>query len=126
MLAGLARSPAQQAQGERALAGSQGRAMYLFEADSRTMSACSGGCAQVWPPLLQHGAPVISSGSIQPGLVGSLPRPDGTRQVTYNGHPLYYYVGDKKSGDSTGQGLDQFGAGWYVVAPNGNKIDSGH
>ena len=108
-----------------ALVDGAGRTLYLFEADSPTMSACSGACASVWPPLLTHGSPVTVSGAVHSGLVGSVARSDGTRQVTYDGHPLYYYVGDKKAGDSTGQGLDQFGAAWYVVTPEGSKIDSG-
>ena len=106
-----------------ALVDGAGRTLYLFEADSPTMSACSGACASVWPPLLTHGSPVTVSGAVHSGLVGSVARSDGTRQVTYDGHPLYYYAGDRQSGDSHGQGLDQFGAPWYVVAPGGNKID---
>jgi predicted lipoprotein with Yx(FWY)xxD motif len=108
-----------------ALVDGAGRTLYLFEADSSTMSACDGGCAQVWPPLLTHGAATAATAPLHSGLVGSVARADGTRQVTYNGHPLYYYVGDKKPGDSSGQGLNQFGAGWYIVAPAGGKIDQG-
>jgi predicted lipoprotein with Yx(FWY)xxD motif len=107
-----------------ALVDSTGRALYLFEADSSTMSNCNGPCAQIWPPLLQHGAPVAASGVVQQGLLGSITRVDGTRQVSYDGHPLYYYAGDTNKGDATGQGLNQFGGHWYVVAPDGNKIDS--
>jgi predicted lipoprotein with Yx(FWY)xxD motif len=108
-----------------ALVDGAGQTLYLFEADSSSMSACTGACAQVWPPLLMHGASVPTAAPLQGGLVGSVARADGTRQVTYNGHPLYDYVGDKKTGDSSGQGLNQFGAGWYVVAPGGSKIDEG-
>jgi predicted lipoprotein with Yx(FWY)xxD motif len=106
-----------------ALVDGAGRTLYLFEADRPAMSACSGTCASVWPPLLTHGAPVAVSGAAHRGLVGSAARSDGTRQVTYAGHPLYYYAGDARSGESYGQGLDQFGAPWYVVAPGGDKID---
>jgi predicted lipoprotein with Yx(FWY)xxD motif len=106
-----------------ALVDGAGRTLYLFEADDPTMSACSGACAQVWPPLLTQGSPVTVSGPAQSALVGSLARGDGTQQVTYDGHPLYYYAGDRNSGDSHGQDLDQFGASWYVVAPSGDKID---
>jgi predicted lipoprotein with Yx(FWY)xxD motif len=108
-----------------ALVDGAGRTLYLFEADSSTTSACTGECAQVWPPLLMHGAATTATSPLHGGLVGSVARADGTRQVTYNGHPLYSYVGDKKAGDSSGQGLNQFGAGWYVVAPAGSKIDEG-
>jgi predicted lipoprotein with Yx(FWY)xxD motif len=108
-----------------ALIDGAGRTLYLFEADSSTTSACTGECAHVWPPLLMHGTATTATAPLHSGLVGSVARADGTRQVTYNGHPLYSYVGDKKAGDSSGQGLNQFGAGWYVVAPAGSKIDEG-
>jgi predicted lipoprotein with Yx(FWY)xxD motif len=52
-------------------------------------------------------------------------RANGKSIVTYNGHPLYYYAGDSKPGATSGQGLDQFGGGWYVVTPAGDKIDEG-
>jgi|SRR4051812_27455156 predicted lipoprotein with Yx(FWY)xxD motif len=106
-----------------ALVDSAGQTLYLFEADSPTKSACDGGCTQVWPPLLEQGNQVTLSGAVQQDLVGSVARADGTRQVTYDGHPLYTYVGDTHSGNSAGQGLNQFGADWYVVAPSGDKID---
>jgi len=107
-----------------ALVDGAGRTLYLFEADSPAMSACNGTCAQVWPPMLTHGSPVTVSGPLSSALVGSIAGSGGDRQVTYNGHPLYYYAGDKKSGDAHGQGLEQFGAPWYVLAPDGNEIDS--
>jgi predicted lipoprotein with Yx(FWY)xxD motif len=106
-----------------ALVDGAGRAVYLFEADTGAMSTCTGPCAQVWPPLpAQDGQPTVA-GAAQTALVGTTQRADGTRQLTYNGHPLYYFAGDKAPGDSKGQGLNNFGGGWYVVAPNGNKID---
>ncbi|MCU1668907.1 MAG: hypothetical protein JWP40_1834 [Blastococcus sp.] len=107
-----------------ALVDGAGRTLYLFEADSPTSSACTGSCAQVWPPLLTHGGAPAASGPAQSAFLGTVQRADGTRQVTYNGHPLYFYVGDRHPGDAHGQGLDQFGAGWYVVTPAGAKIDS--
>jgi predicted lipoprotein with Yx(FWY)xxD motif len=106
-----------------ALVDGTGRALYLFEKDSSTMSACSGSCASVWPPVLAHGSAPQVSAPVQGGLVGSVQRSDGTRQVTYDGHPLYRYAGDQKAGQSNGQGLDQFGAAWYVVSPGGHQID---
>jgi predicted lipoprotein with Yx(FWY)xxD motif len=108
-----------------ALVDGAGPTLYLFEADSPTSSACTGSCAQVWPPLLTHGGAPAVSGPAQSALLGAVQRADGTQQVTYNGHPLYFYVGDRNPGDAHGQGLDQFGAGWYVVTPAGAKIDSG-
>jgi predicted lipoprotein with Yx(FWY)xxD motif len=107
-----------------ALVDGGGRALYLFEADTGTTSTCSGACAQVWPPLLTTGGAPAAAGGVQAGLVASSPRADGTTQVTYNGHPLYYFAGDKGPGDVRGQGIDNFGGGWYVVSPAGDKIDS--
>jgi predicted lipoprotein with Yx(FWY)xxD motif len=108
----------------RALVDGAGRTLYLFEADSPTTSACSGACAQVWPPLIAHGAAPIATGPVQATLFGTARRSDGTQQITYNGHPLYYYAADRNPGDVNGQGLDQFGAGWYVLTPAGDEIDS--
>jgi predicted lipoprotein with Yx(FWY)xxD motif len=106
-----------------ALVDRSGRSLYLFEKDSPTMSACTGACASAWPPVLAHGSATQASAPVQSALVGSVQRSDGTRQVTYDGHPLYRYAGDDKAGQTRGQGLDQFGAGWYVVSPSGRKID---
>jgi predicted lipoprotein with Yx(FWY)xxD motif len=106
-----------------ALVDGSGRSLYLFEKDSPTMSACTGACASVWPPVLAHGSATQASAPVRGALLGSAQRSDGTRQVTYDGHPLYRYAGDDKAGQTHGQGLDQFGAGWYVVSPSGHKID---
>ena len=106
-----------------ALVDAHGRTLYLFEADTASTSACTGPCAQVWPPLLTHGTAPTASGGAQAQLLGATARSDGTQQLTYNGHPLYHYAGDKVPGDAHGQGLNQFGASWYVVAPDGDKID---
>jgi predicted lipoprotein with Yx(FWY)xxD motif len=104
------------------LVDSGGRTLYLFEADKGGTSACSGGCASVWPPLMATGAPHGGPG-VQAAMLGTISRSGGGRQVSYNGHPLYTYAGDAKAGDTTGQGLDQFGAEWYVVNAHGDKID---
>jgi predicted lipoprotein with Yx(FWY)xxD motif len=100
----------------------QGRTLYLFEKDARNHSACSGACAKFWPPELTTGKPVAGAG-VKVSLLGEIMRSDGTDQVTYNGHPLYRFVKDTSSGQTTGQAADAFGAGWYVIAPNGSKID---
>jgi predicted lipoprotein with Yx(FWY)xxD motif len=105
------------------LVGGSGRTLYLFEADQGTMSTCNGACAQAWPPLTTSG-PVQAGTGASAAQLGTTTRQDHTSQVTYNGHPLYYFVGDSKPGDVTGQSLDQFGARWYVLAPTGNKIDT--
>jgi predicted lipoprotein with Yx(FWY)xxD motif len=104
------------------LADAKGRALYLFEADKGSSSTCYSACASLWPPITSSTAVTAGSG-VQHSLLGSTTRKDGTREITYHGHPLYYYAADTKPGLTTGQGLNQFGAKWYLVAPNGNKID---
>ena len=79
----------------------QGRTLYLFEADKGGKSSCEGPCATAWPPYLSNGAPQAAMGATG-GLVATTTRADGTTQVTYGGHPLYYFVGDKAAGDLTG------------------------
>lgn len=106
----------------RILVDAQGRTLYLFEKDRRGRSACSGTCASYWPPLLTRGKPVAGSG-IKRSLLGVTRRGDGTSQVTYAGHPLYRFVQDTKPGQTTGQDLHDFGAGWYAVSPAGKKIE---
>jgi predicted lipoprotein with Yx(FWY)xxD motif len=105
------------------LVGAKGMTLYLFEADKTSRSTCSGQCAMFWPPLLTSGRPK-ASGKAKAKLLGTTKRSDGKRQVTYKGHPLYYFVQDKKAGDTLGQDFLGFGAKWYVLAPNGKKIDS--
>ena len=102
----------------------RGFSLYLFEADTTTKSTCSGDCAANWPPLLTNGAPMASGAAAQ-AMLGTTARSDGTTQVTYNGHPLYFFVSDTKAGDTHGQGLTAFGAGWDVLSPAGNKIEGG-
>ena len=101
----------------------QGRALYLFEADKSTMSTCTGACAAAWPPVTASAMPMAGSGVSQ-SLLGTTKRADGTEQVTYNGHPLYYFAADTGAGMVKGQGSKEFGAGWYVLNAKGSKIDS--
>lgn len=103
------------------LVGPKGRTLYLFEKDKTTKSTCYDACAGGWPPLLTSGSPK-ASGSVKKSLLGTTKRKDGKLQVTYKGHPLYYFVQDKKAGDTKGQDSKAFGAGWYVVAPSGKQI----
>jgi predicted lipoprotein with Yx(FWY)xxD motif len=105
----------------KVLVNSKGRTLYLFRADTGTTSNCSGECATDWPPLKASGTPTVGKGA-NASLVATSPRSDGTLQVTYNGHPLYTFEGDKKAGATNGQGLNAFGAVWYVVSPAGNEI----
>ena len=108
----------------RILVDGRGRALYLFEKDKRIASTCYGACAGVWPPLTTAGKPHAVRGALAARL-GTTRRSDGKLEVTYNGHPLYRYVGDTQPGDTKGQGLNQFGGGWDVLSPKGTKIEGG-
>jgi predicted lipoprotein with Yx(FWY)xxD motif len=99
----------------------QGRTLYLFTRDSAMTSSCSGGCTSVWPPLTAASAVQAGTGA-SAALLGTTTNSGGQKQVTYNGHPLYYYVGDVNPGDTHGEQLDQFGGLWYVVSPTGAQI----
>jgi predicted lipoprotein with Yx(FWY)xxD motif len=100
---------------------SKGRTVYLFQKDKGTTSACTGGCAAAWPPVRVSGKPIIGKGA-SASAIGTTKRPDGGRQVTYNGHPLYTYTGDQQPGDTNGQGLTAFGGGWFALSPAGTQI----
>jgi predicted lipoprotein with Yx(FWY)xxD motif len=106
----------------RIVADGRGRSLYLFEKDTRGRSACSGACAAYWPPLLTSGKPLAIKGA-KPSLLGSIRRADGSRQVTYAGHPVYFFSGDAGRGQTNGEGLQDFGGGWYALTPAGRKID---
>lgn len=101
-----------------------GKTLYLFAADKSAMSTCYGDCSSVWPPLLTGGSPVAGSG-INQSLLSTTKRTDGSVEVVYNGHPLYYFVSDKQAGDTTGQALSSFGADWYVISAAGNGVVKG-
>ena len=107
----------------RIIVDGRGRSLYLFEKDTRRRSACSGVCAAYWPPLLTNGKPAAIKGAKQ-SLIGTIRRANGKRQVTYAGHPLYFYAGDTKRGQTNGQGLTDFGAGWDALRASGQKIES--
>jgi predicted lipoprotein with Yx(FWY)xxD motif len=85
-------------------------------------SNCTGECATAWPPVTTGAAATVSGAAMSEHL-GTITRADGTKQVTYNGHPVYFFAKDKDDGDANGQGLKAFGASWYVLAPRGNKVD---
>jgi predicted lipoprotein with Yx(FWY)xxD motif len=107
----------------RILVDSRGRTVYLFEKDTGPKSTCSGDCAVDWPPVTTSGKPTVGNG-VTPSMVGTTSRSDGTTQVTYNGHPLYLFEGDPNPGDTNGQGLNAFGARWFVLSPAGNAVMS--
>ncbi len=105
-------------------AGPKKLTVYLWEADKGGTSVCSGACEKVWPPVKSSEAGKAAGAAVAADL-GTTTRSDGAKQLTYKGHPLYYYVKDKDDGDAYGQGSNSFGAGWYVLRPNGSKIDEG-
>ncbi|ADI15273.1 COG4315 family predicted lipoprotein [Truepera radiovictrix] len=96
----------------------EGMTLYLFLNDSEGVSTCEGECAANWPPLLTDGNVVAGEG-VDPELLGTTERSDGSLQVTYNGWPLYFWVQDVAPGDATGQGVNDV---WYVVSPEGEAI----
>ncbi|MFC5185067.1 COG4315 family predicted lipoprotein [Actinomadura harenae] len=100
-----------------------GRTLYLFEKDQGTKSSCTGPCAGVWPPAVSTGKPHAGSGA-KSSMIGTTTRNGGVKQTTYGGHPLYYYTPDAgQKGSTKGEGLNQFGGGWYVVSPSGKKVE---
>jgi predicted lipoprotein with Yx(FWY)xxD motif len=102
------------------LVDSEGRTLYDFHKDKGSKSACYGACAGAWPPLLTEGDPQ-AQGPADRSMLGTTKRKDDTVQVTYNGWPLYTYVGDQNPGEANGNDIDQFGAEWYALQPNGQE-----
>jgi predicted lipoprotein with Yx(FWY)xxD motif len=100
------------------LVDSRGMTLYMFTPDTSTTSACYEQCSAAWPPLLLNGKLRAAAG-LQTSLLGTLQRTDGTRQVTYAGHPLYFFAKDTKPGDTNGQGLF---TKWYVLSASGTPI----
>ena len=107
----------------RYLVDGQGHSVYLFEKDEGGESYCGGACAAVWPPLETSTAPSAGAG-IDSGALGTIKRDDGDMQVTYHGHPLYYYAADASTpGKDKGEDIEQFGAGWYLVGARGEPFE---
>ena len=104
------------------LVDARGRTLYLFEKDRNGVSACNTACMKYWPVLTTRGTPRAGKGVRQSLLQVSVPR-NGRSQVIYAGHPLYTFVGDKRAGQTTGEGLTNFGGGWYVLTASGRKIE---
>ena len=104
------------------LVDSQGHTVYMFEKDESDESYCNGSCAKVWPPVTTKGQPQAGSG-VSASKLTTLKRDDGSTQVVFDGHPLYTYVKDEDTEDAYGNGLDQFGAEWYGLHPNGQKSE---
>ena len=105
----------------RILVDGKGITLYDFVADKHGRSSCYGACEAYWPPLLTKAKPHAGTG-VRASLLGTTKRKDGKLEVTYNHHPLYYFIGDRKPGQATGQGLNQFGAPWWALSPAGREI----
>jgi predicted lipoprotein with Yx(FWY)xxD motif len=108
----------------RILVDSRGITLYDFVKDKGKTSVCYGACAALWPPLITHGKPIAGRG-VRASLLGTTKRKDGKLEVTYGGHPLYYFVSDRKPGQTTGQGVNQFGGPWWVLSRAGKEIHRG-
>jgi predicted lipoprotein with Yx(FWY)xxD motif len=104
----------------KVLVAANGRTLYLFTADKGKTSTCYGKCASFWPPLIAT-KPSAGAGA-KASLLGTTKRKDGKLQVTYAGHPLYFFAKDKKAGDVNGQAFVHFGGAWWVVSAAGQKI----
>lgn len=98
-----------------------GKTLYLFASDHGGKSSCSGACVSAWPPLTSKGIPEASGGA-KTSMLATISRSDGSKQVTYGGHPLYYFSGDSAAGQTNGEGVDGFGAKWWLVSPSGASI----
>jgi predicted lipoprotein with Yx(FWY)xxD motif len=98
-----------------------GRAVYLWVKDTGDKSMCTGACAGAWPPVTTTST-VTAAGSAKASDLGTITDSSGAKQVTYDGHPLYYFSGDSGPGTASGQGSDGFGAKWWLIAPNGSDV----
>jgi predicted lipoprotein with Yx(FWY)xxD motif len=105
----------------KTLVDQRGRTLYLFEADRPNVSNCRGACLTYWPAFTSK-TPRAGHG-VSAARLGTIAGPGGKRQLTYGKHPLYFFIGDKKPGDTNGEGLNQFGAKWYALSASGRKID---
>ncbi len=100
----------------------EGRALYVFMKDEqgRPESNCYDACARAWPPAIAGQADVAAGEPVKQAMLGTITRKDGSRQLTYNGRPLYFFIKDRGPGEATGQDVKGFGAEWYLVAPDGS------
>jgi predicted lipoprotein with Yx(FWY)xxD motif len=104
------------------LTAQENRSVYMFSGDRENESTCYEACAVAWPPVLTEGEPVAGEG-VDADKLGTTERKDGSTQITYSGSPLYYFIQDEAAGDVSGQGSAGFGGAWYLVRPNGEKIE---
>jgi predicted lipoprotein with Yx(FWY)xxD motif len=102
----------------------QGRTLYLFRKDTNNRSNCAAGCAKIWPPYVTTGSPKAGTG-VNASMLGTAKRSDGSMQVTYGGHPLYTYTADTSAGQTSGNGVNSFGAVWSAVMASGSAAPAG-
>ncbi|MGN6330097.1 MAG: COG4315 family predicted lipoprotein [Motilibacteraceae bacterium] len=100
-----------------------GRTLYLLTSDTATSTTCTGPCVAAWPPVTAPSGSPSAAGLT--GRLGSFARPEGGRQLTVGGHPLYTYAGDSSSGQTNGEGITSFGGTWWAVAPDGSPVQGG-
>jgi predicted lipoprotein with Yx(FWY)xxD motif len=101
------------------LTDTQGNTLYVFDKDTGTTSNCTGGCSETWPPMVVTGTPAGTG--VDADDLGTTTRTDGTKQLTFYGHPVYHYAADNAAGDTMGQGI---GGIWWVVDKNGTEVKS--
>jgi predicted lipoprotein with Yx(FWY)xxD motif len=100
----------------------KGNSLYMFEKDEADESYCNGACEKDWPPYMAKGSPSAGDG-VDSSQLDTIKREDGSTQVAYHGHPLYYFVGDSKPGDAKGNEVDAYGAEWYAMTPSGETAE---
>jgi predicted lipoprotein with Yx(FWY)xxD motif len=100
----------------------QGKSLYVFAADTGNTSNCNGACAAAFPPFTANGTTPSAGSGVDAGMLSTTTRQDGTKQVTFSGHPIYSFTGDRNPGDTNGQGLNNFGGQWWLVTPSGMPI----
>jgi predicted lipoprotein with Yx(FWY)xxD motif len=103
------------------LVNAKGHTLYLFTKDKSAKSSCSGMCAKYWPPAIARTKPTAGTG-IKPALLGTTKRSDGSKQLTYNHHPLYGFLLDKQAGQVNGQAANAFGGRWWAVSARGTAV----
>jgi predicted lipoprotein with Yx(FWY)xxD motif len=101
--------------GTAVVTNASGMTLYWFVPDTSTKSNCTGACATYWPPV----AGPVTAGTGVTGTVGTITRSDGSKQATYDGHPLYTYIGDKSPGQATGNGKNLSGGVWWEMTVSG-------
>jgi predicted lipoprotein with Yx(FWY)xxD motif len=100
-----------------------GLTLYGYTMDTSKKSVCNGGCASTWVPWIANGSVSVKAGSgLSQSLVGTITRSNGRKQITYGGHPLYHFAGDKKAGQQNGQDQALKGGYWYVISKQGKFL----